>query len=174
MCSTQHGGRFHAPPASAPLSISTSTADKKSALATAGNDYWNVEGNARLLGISGRGLRGWRAGPSADAVRLRQMTWVAETAKMLPPHALYQQCEPYAYVPMRNFGYAQPTILRGMLARESLQPVLNLLCVGRRSSMFTSRIPARSCRRVMHHTFGPRTTSTSRPSISITTSCPAT
>jgi hypothetical protein len=26
----------------------------------------------------------------------------------------------------------------------------------------------------MHHTFGPRTTSTSRPSISITTSCPAT
>ena len=92
MCSTQHGGRFHVPPASAPLSISTSPPDKKGAIATAGNDYWNVEGNARLLGISGRGLRGWRAGPSADAVRLRQMTWVAETAKMLPPHALYQQC----------------------------------------------------------------------------------
>jgi hypothetical protein len=37
-------------------------------------------------------LSGWRAGPSADAVRLRQMAWVAETAKMLPPHAPYQQC----------------------------------------------------------------------------------
>jgi hypothetical protein len=31
----------------------------------------------------------WRAGPSADAVRLRQMAWVAETAKMLPPRALF-------------------------------------------------------------------------------------
>src|SRR2546430_13175602 len=43
--------------------------------------------------------RWWRAGPSADAVRLRQMAWVAETAKLLPPHALYQQCVPRTYVP---------------------------------------------------------------------------
>jgi hypothetical protein len=42
--------------------------------------------------IGSQRLSGWRAGPSADAVRLRQMAWVAETAKMLPPHALYQQC----------------------------------------------------------------------------------
>ena len=42
--------------------------------------------------IGSQRLSGWRAGPSADAVRLRQMAWVVETAKMLPPHALYQQC----------------------------------------------------------------------------------
>src|SRR5690242_4761146 len=29
-----------------------------------------------------------RAGPSADAVRLRQMAWAAETAKTPPPRAL--------------------------------------------------------------------------------------
>ena len=36
----------------------------------------------------GGAVRGWRAGLSADAVRLRQIAWVAKTAKTPPPRAL--------------------------------------------------------------------------------------
>jgi hypothetical protein len=45
------------------------------------------------------GKIGARAAPSAVAVRLRQMAWVAETAKMPPPHALRYNADLRTRVP---------------------------------------------------------------------------
>ena len=55
-----------------------------------------------------------RAGPSADAVRLRQMAWAAETAKTPPPRALRYNAQ------CCSLFRTQPTTLIGGSAYCSL------------------------------------------------------
>jgi hypothetical protein len=53
-----------------------------------------------------------RAGPSAVAVRLRQMAWVTETAKMLPPHALRYNADLWTHVPKAAASVRMPKAAR--------------------------------------------------------------
>jgi hypothetical protein len=73
-----------------------------------------------------------RAGPSADAVRLRQMAWAAETAKTPPPRALRYNakcCSWFRTQPQpkgrgRHFGIvALPTLARSSSPSGALNPM---------------------------------------------------
>jgi len=68
--------------------------------------------------IGSKRLSGWRAGPSADAVRLRQMAWVAETANATAPRAVSTMRNLVRVFQRKILAKPKPTILPGMLARD--------------------------------------------------------
>jgi hypothetical protein len=62
-----------------------------------------------ILVLRSRGLWQRRAGPSADAVRLRQTAWVTETGKTPPPRALHPQRRQFTLVPYSAAAFCGTT-----------------------------------------------------------------